>query len=196
MRTVCLASFTSYSLSVLLSGPKTLMFGFSEQKDDLEFETHVSLWHFRWSLTSGLCIPGQKLSTHLSLDLMWFPVSLMHFPYSPPSKSKKGHVFYSESQCYQLSPVMPSPQGWMQLVGSEKKTIVWPSLLRSCWGLPWGLEIQSKMTQLSHGFILQAFFFFPHPSPILVFSLCSFWLILLSSKCKIKLLNLKWICIC
>ena len=50
----------------------------------------------------------------------------------------------------------------MQLVGSEKKTIVRPSLLCSCWGLPRGLEILSKMTQLSHGFIFQAlFFFFP-----------------------------------
>lgn len=32
---VCWAPFTSHSLQVLLSGPKTWMFGFSEQKDGL-----------------------------------------------------------------------------------------------------------------------------------------------------------------
>ena len=48
----------------------------------------------------------------------------------------------------------------MRVVGSEKKrTVRCPQPTPcSCWGLPQGLEIRSKMTQLSHGFIFRAFF--------------------------------------
>lgn len=52
-----------------------------------------------------------------------------------------------------------------------------------------------KLGQKWLSFLMVLFFeLFFHSSLILVFSLSSFWLIWLSSKCKTTQLNLKWIC--
>lgn len=76
----------------------------------------------------------------------------------------------------------PSPQGWLQLIGSWMKRIMWHCPSYDQAGDFHGAWNSAKMTQLSNGYIFKVFSF--TRAWYCFFSLRSFWLILLSSRGK------------